>query len=188
MRSAKAAAWPRPRASPPPPGLGLFLAPEYEVHGQPDRYAESHRADGTRGAQFHPQNPRGHDDGQDVDGRAGVEERRGRAKPCPAHPDAAEQRQHRAGTHRQDRPGDRSHSVSHRLVRLGPQVAHDGRLVDERADGSGDEQRRDQAKEDMLLRVPFGQLEAFLEGVVEAGHPTGRKKIKRKQRQRRRGP
>ena len=151
-------------------GLGLFLAPEDEVHGQPHDDAEAHRPDRPRHAQFHPEYPRGHDDGQDIDRRARVEERRGRAESRTARPDTAKERQHRAGTHGENGSGDRGDSVGHGLVRFGPQVTHHRGLVDECADAPGDEQGWDEAEEHMLLRVPFGQFEAFLEGVVKAGH------------------
>ena len=58
------------------------------------------------------------DDGQHVDGRAGVEERGGRPQPRAHALDAREQRQHGAGADRQDRARDRRHAVGQHLVRL----------------------------------------------------------------------
>jgi len=67
--------------------------------------------------------------------------------------DPGKQGQNRAGTDSKDRPGDRGNAVSNDLSRAGTEVLDHARLADEDRDCPGDEERRNQAEEDMLPRV-----------------------------------
>jgi hypothetical protein len=113
----------------------------------------------------------GQDDGQDVDGRAGIEKGTCRTEPRPHAVDAGEEGQDGAGADRQDRPGDRGDPVGERLVGLGPEVLHHRRLADENPHRPGNEEGRHQAEQHMLLRVPLDQVQRFPEGVF---HPPAR--------------
>ena len=97
--------------------LGLaFVAAEDQVHQQADHHAEHHRAHGPRQPDVRTQHPRGQDDRQGVDRRPGVEEGRGRPDARAHAVDAGEQRQHRAGAHRQ-------HGARHRRDAVGDDLA-----------------------------------------------------------------
>jgi hypothetical protein len=85
--------------------LGLFLAKQ-KLHDQPRRHAKGHRPHRPRRAHFQSQHPRRQHDGQHVDRRPGIQERHRRAQPRPALIDPAKERQHRAGTNRQNGPRD----------------------------------------------------------------------------------
>ena len=117
----------------------------------------------------------GHDDGEHVDGRAGVEECGGRTEPRTHPVDAREQRQHRARAHGENRSRDRSDTVREWLGCSGPQIAHHGRLGDERCDRACDPERGQQAQHDVLSCVPLRQFECFAHCAVEPRLPTGRK-------------
>ena len=125
------------------------------MHQQADDHAEDDRADGARHAELPAQHAGRQHDGQHVDCRAGVQEGDGRAEPRPAHVDAAEERQDRAGADRQDRARDRGHAVGQRLVSLRAEVLHHGVLADEDADGPRDEEGRHEAQQDVLARIPL---------------------------------
>ena len=88
----------RPQAQATQPLRRLFAVPRggrSAPSARSDDHAECHSAHGSGKAQLCTEYFRRHHDGQRVDGRARVEECRGRAKSC-AHPvDAREQRQRR---------------------------------------------------------------------------------------------
>ena len=126
---------------------------EQKRHGQADEDAEGNRPHRSGQAHLEAQHPGGEDDGQHVDGRSGVEERRGGAQPGAALVDPREEGQHGAGAHRQDGARDRRHRVGHRPVCPGPQVAQHRLLGHEHRDGPGDEERRYQAEEHVLPGV-----------------------------------
>ena len=147
--------------------LGIFLLAENKGHRGPDDDTQQHRADGPGRTHFRPQDSRRQDDGQDVDGRPGIEEGRSRTE-ARAHPvDAGEERQDGAGTDGEDGAGDRGHAIGQDFVGLGAQVFHHRGLADEDADRPGDEKGRDQTEQDMLLGIPFDQMEGLEDGIVK---------------------
>ena len=76
---------------------------------------------------------------------------RRRAQPRSHPPDACEQRQHRAGANGQDAARDARHAVGQHLVGFRAEILHHRGLVDEHADGSGNEEggRQGQKEESM---------------------------------------
>ena len=140
---------------------------EDEMHEETNDDAEHHRADRTGDAEAGTEDARGEDDGQHVDGRARVEERRRRAEPGAALVDAGEERQHRARADRQDGARDGGHRVRHPLAGARAQVAQHRRLADEQPDGPGDEERRHQAEQHVLARVPVAEDEALAHRVPQ---------------------
>jgi hypothetical protein len=148
--------------------LCLFLLVVDQVHDQTDHHAEQDRAHRPGDADLDAENPGGHDDGQDVDGRAGIKEGDGRPQTGAALPDSGEKRQHRAGAHRQDGPGDGGNAVGKDLVGAGPEVFHDRRLGHEAGDGPCDEKGRHQAEQHVLLGIPLGQRQRRDDRLLEA--------------------
>jgi hypothetical protein len=137
--------------------LGQLLLAEHHVHRDTHHDGEQHGADGAGNTQLHAEHPSGEDDGQHVDGGAGVEERGRGPQPRSAHVDACEQWQHRAGAHGEDAARHRGDSVCNHLVGPRAEVLHDGALAHEHPDGAGDEERGHETQQHVLAGVPADQ-------------------------------
>jgi hypothetical protein len=148
---------------------GLLVLAEDQGHDQADHDPENNRADHTRHAELESQHPRGQKQGQHVDGRAGVKERRSRPQTRPHPIDPRKHRQHAARTNRQHRARNRGHRIGLHLVRLGAEVFQHRFLREEGGNRAGDEQGWDHAGQRVVPRVPLKQLEGFDNGVGDPG-------------------
>ena len=139
------------------------------MHEQADDDTEHDGADGAGDADLQAENTGGEDDGEDIDGRSGVEKGGGGSQAGAHLVDAGKERQDGTGADGQDRSGDGSDAIGEHLVGAGAEVLHNGGLADKNGDGPGDEESRHQAEQDVLTGVPFDQVQGFVDGPVEAG-------------------
>jgi hypothetical protein len=134
---------------------GRLLVAEDEVHQEPDHRRRTRWRRRPARCPTRPQDARREDDGEHVDRRPRVQEgRRGAEARRPAcgcwRRAAARCTSTPRGCCRRRRPPGRPRSSGARA-----QVAHHGALADEDADRPGDEERRDQAEQDVLRAYHF---------------------------------
>ena len=155
---------------------GQFFLEEEEMHEKPDDHAEQDSTHGAGNSHLRTQDAGRKNDGQDIDGRARVEEGDRRSEACPARVDAREKRKHRTGADGQDRARHRGHTVGQHLVRACSEVFEDRGLRHEHADGSRDEEGRNQTKKHVLPGIPANQGQGLEDRSLKA-RPLDRQKV-----------
>ncbi len=155
-------------------GPRRVLAPEEEVHEKTDDDAEHHRPHRAGDPHLHPQDARGQDDGEHVDGRAGVEKRAGRAESRSHAIDPREEGEHGARAHGEDGARHRGDGIRHELVRPRAEVAHHRTLAQEHTDRARDQERGDEAEEHVFPRVGLGEEQGLADGVGDSGGVDGK--------------
>ncbi len=141
------------------------------MHAQADQEGEDDGADGARDPQLGTQDARGEYDGEHIDGGPGVEERSRRPDAGAARVDAGEQREDRAGAHRENRPRNRGDGVGQQLAGSRTEVSDHRLLADEHRNGAGDEERRDETEQHVLASVVVEHGEGLDESGLHAAAP-----------------
>jgi len=146
--------------------LGAFAlaAAEDACHEQAHENGEHHRPNRARDAQVNAKHARRKEDGEDINRGAGIQERRGRAKPRADAVDAREHGEDAARTYGQHRARYGSHAVRRDLVRVRAHVAQHCLLRQKRDDAARDEERGNHAGERVVAGVPLQQLERLQDG------------------------
>ena len=155
--------------------LRLFLS-EKEMHKEPDDDAES---DGTSGAcnpHFQAQNAGRHDNGQNIDGRTGIKEGRGRAYARAHAVNTGEKRQNRAGANSQYGSGYGSHTIGKHPVGFGAQILHDRGLAHKNPDSSGNKKSGYKTEQHMLPSIPFYKIKRLEHGAIKTRRADREKK------------